>query len=52
MAVVRVLPANSESAVVDNHDEDALPLHEVSLMICENVSNVLDLLTVAAGIHD
>lgn len=46
MAVVRVLPANSESAVVDSHDEYDLPSLEVSLMMCDIVSNVPDLLTV------
>ena len=52
MAVVKVLPANSESAVVDNHDKHDFRLQGVSLMMCENVSSALDLLTAVAGIHD
>ena len=35
MPAVRVLPANSVSAVVDNHDEHDLPLQRVSLMMRE-----------------
>lgn len=52
MAVVRLLPANSESAVVDSHDKHDLPLQVVSLMMCEKRSNVPGLLTAVAGIHD
>lgn len=50
--MVRVLPANSESAVVDIHEEHDLPLQGVSLMMCGNASKIPDLLTVVAGIHD
>ena len=35
MAVVRVLPAKSESAVLDSHEERDLPVLEVSLMMSE-----------------
>ena len=40
IAVVRVLPAKSESSVVDSHDEDDLRLQGVSLIMCENLLNV------------
>lgn len=51
MAVVRVLPANSESAVVDTHEEHDLPLHEVSLMMSESNSKVPDVLMTVGGRH-
>ena len=35
MAVVRVVPVNSESAVDDSHDKLDLPLHLVSLIMRE-----------------
>lgn len=37
MALVRVLPANRESAVVGSHDEHELPLQEMNLMMLEIV---------------
>lgn len=40
MALVRVLPANRASAVLDSHDEHELPVPTVSLMMRESVSNV------------
>ncbi len=52
MAVVRVLPAKSESAVVDRHDEYDLLSLEVSLMMRDIVSNVPNLLTAVAGRQD
>ncbi len=52
MAVVRVLPAKSESAVVDRHDEYDLLSLEVSLMMRDIFSNVPDLLTAVAGRQD
>ena len=33
MAVVKVVPAKSESAVVESHDENGFPLQVVSLMM-------------------
>lgn len=51
MAVVKVLPANNESAVVDSHDEYDVPLQGLSLMMRENNSNVQDLLSAVAVIH-
>ena len=51
MAVVRVLPANSESAVVDSHDEYDLLLQGLNLIMGDSDSKVLDLLTTVAGIH-
>ena len=36
MAVVRLLPANNESAADDSHDELDLPQQLMSLMVCEN----------------
>ena len=51
MAVVRVLPANSESAVVDSDEEHDLPLHEVSLMMSESISKVPDVLMTVGGRH-
>ena len=52
MAVVRVLPANSESAVVDSHEERDLSVLEVSLMMSESVSKVPDVLMTVGGRHD
>ena len=52
MAVVRVLPANSESAVVDSHEGRDLPVLEVSLMMSESVSNAPDVLMTVGGRHD
>lgn len=52
MAVVRVLPAKSESAVVDNHDEHDLPPYEVSLMMRKNGLKVEALSTAVAGIYE
>lgn len=52
IAEVNVLPANSESAIDDNHDELDLPLAELNLMMRENMSNVQGLLTAIAGIDD
>ena len=52
MPVVRVLPANSESAVVDIHDEHDLPLQGMSLMMCENASINPSSSTAVADIHD
>lgn len=51
MAVVKVLPANNESAVVDSHDEYDVPVQGLSLMMRENNSNVQDLLSAVAVIH-
>ena len=52
MAVVRVLTANSESAVVDSHEEHDLPVLEVSLMMSESVSKVPDVLMTVGGRQD
>lgn len=52
MAVVKVVPANSESAVVESHDVYGFALQVVSLMMRETVSNVQDVLTAVAGRHD
>ena len=52
MAVVRVLPAKSESAVIDRHDEYDLLSLEVSLMMRDIVSNVPDLLRLVTGRQD
>ena len=43
MAVVRVLPAKSESSVVDSHDEHDLPRQGVSLIICDDILDVPEL---------
>ena len=52
MAVVRVLPANSESAVVDSHEEWDLPVLAMSLMMSESVSKVPDVLMTVGGRQD
>ena len=44
MAVVRVLPANSESAVDDSHDELDLPQQVVSFIMRGRKSKVQGLL--------
>ena len=51
MAVVRVLPANRERTVVDDHDEHDLPLQGLSLIMCEDVSILPGVLTAVAGIQ-
>ena len=52
MADVRVVPAASESAVIDSHEERDLPALEVSLMMSESVSKVPDVLMTVGGRHD
>ena len=51
MPAVRVLPANSVSAIVDNQDKHDLPLQRVSLMMRGSRCNFPDLST-AVDIQD
>ena len=50
MAVVRLLPANNETAADDSHDELDLPQQLVSLMVCEDGLKVQNVLVATAGI--
>ena len=49
MADVRVVPASSESAVIDSDEERDLPALEVSLMMSENISKVPGVLMTVGG---